>query len=202
MLQQSRARSTDKRFYGVVEAEVIKNAGDPEKEGRVQVKFSWFNGKMVTEWCRVAQIYAGNGYGSFFIPEEKDEVLVAFVHGDMRFPIIIGGLYNGKDKPSTSREDDKDQKLIRTKAGHEIIFDDTDSGKKISIIDSSTKNKIIIDTEKNTINIEADSDITVTSSTGKITFTAQAGIVLNSKADIKLDAATSIDATAPTINLN
>ena len=56
-----------------------------------------------SDWCRVVQPYAGNGYGAVFVPEKGDEVLVAFVHGDMRFPIVIGGLYNGKDKPPTAR---------------------------------------------------------------------------------------------------
>ncbi len=118
-----RSRSTDRRYFGVVEAIVVENDGDDE--GRVKVRFPWFDGgATITEWCRVSQLYAGGGYGSVFVPETGDEVLVAFVHGDMRFPIVLGGLYNGVDKPPTAREDGKDQKIIRTKAGHEVLFDD------------------------------------------------------------------------------
>ena len=104
----------------------MENEGDDE--GRVKVQFPWFDGgATVTEWCRVSQLYAGGGYGSVFVPEKGDEVLVAFVHGDMRFPIVLGGLYNGVDKPPTARTDGRDQKIIRTKAGHEVLLDD---GKK------------------------------------------------------------------------
>jgi len=118
-----RTRSTDRRYYGLVEAIVVENDGDDE--GRVKVKFPWFDGgATVTEWCRVSQLYAGGGYGSVFVPEKDDEVLVAFVHGDMRFPIVLGGLYNGVDKPPTARTDGRDQKVIRTKAGHEVLLDD------------------------------------------------------------------------------
>lgn len=118
-----RARSTDRRYYGVVEAIVVENDGDDE--GRVKVKFPWFDGgASVTEWCRVSQLYAGGGYGSVFVPEKDDEVLVAFIHGDMRFPIVLGGMYNGVDKPPTARKDGKDQKIIRTRAGHEVLLDD------------------------------------------------------------------------------
>ncbi|WP_043622498.1 phage baseplate assembly protein V [Nonomuraea candida] len=118
-----RARSTDRRFYGVVEAIVVENEGDDE--GRVKVTFPWFDGgSTVTEWCRVGQLYAGNGYGSVFVPEKGDEVLVAFVHGDMRFPIVLGGLYNGVDKPPAARTGGRDRKVIRTRAGHEVVFDD------------------------------------------------------------------------------
>jgi len=125
-----RAQSTDKRYYGVVEA-IVVDVYDPDKEGKVKVQFPWFDEDMVTEYSRVCQLYAGNGYGALFVPEVGDEVIVGFVHGDMRLPVILGGVYNGKDKPSSSREKTKDQKLIRTKAGHELVFDDQD--KKLTV---------------------------------------------------------------------
>ena len=128
--QMPRAESTDKRYFGVVEA-IVVDVIDPDKEGRVTIQFPWFDDEMITEYCRVCQLYAGNGYGALFIPEVGDEVLVGFIHGDMRLPVILGGLYNGKDKPSSHRQKTKDQKLIRTKAGHEIVFDDHD--KKVTV---------------------------------------------------------------------
>jgi uncharacterized protein involved in type VI secretion and phage assembly len=55
-----RSRSTDRRYFGVVEAIVVENDGDDE--GRVKVKFPWFDGgATITEWCRVSQLYAGGG---------------------------------------------------------------------------------------------------------------------------------------------
>ena len=42
---------------------------------------------------------AGKGRGLFYLPEVGDEVLVAFEHGDIRRPYVIGSLYNGSDKP-------------------------------------------------------------------------------------------------------
>jgi len=119
-----RSQAADQRYYGVVEAIVVE-VDDPEKEGRVKIKYPWFDDRTVTEWCRVRQLYAGNGYGTFFIPEPGDEVLVSFIHGDMRLPIILGGLYNGQDKPPSHRSRDKDEKLIRTREGHQLLFNDT-----------------------------------------------------------------------------
>lgn len=134
MTHPARSRSTDRRFYGVVEGIVVANGDKKGKEGRVKLKFPWFDEQMVTEWCRVRQPYAGNGYGAFFVPEEGDEVLVAFIQGDMRFPIILGGLYNGKDKPPTWRDGQtKDEKLIRTKGKHELLFDDSKNKEKIRL---------------------------------------------------------------------
>ena len=129
---QPRSRSADRRYYGVVEA-IVAEVEDSGEEARVKVKFPWFDDAMVTEWCRVAQPYAGNGYGFVFVPEQDDEVLVAFVHGDMRMPIVIGGLYNGKDKPPTARKKDNDQKMVRTKLGHELMLDDTEKTQRVRL---------------------------------------------------------------------
>lgn len=154
-----RSRSTDRRYFGLVEAIVVENDGDDE--GRVKVKFPWFDGgATVTEWCRVSQLYAGGGYGSVFVPEKDDEVLVAFVHGDMRFPIVLGGLYNGVDKPPTARTDGRDQKMIRTKAGHEVLLDD--GAKEIRITTAEGGNVTVTATGEiklvaKKVTIEADS---------------------------------------------
>jgi uncharacterized protein involved in type VI secretion and phage assembly len=165
-----RAQSTDRRYYGVVEA-IVVDAVDPEKEGRVKIQFPWFDEEMVTEWCRACQLYAGNGYGALFVPEVGDEVLVSFIHGDMRLPVIMGGLYNGKDKPSSHRDKTTDRKLIRTKAGHEIVFDDhdkrvtlttaggltlemDDDSKKVTLR-TSTGERVVLDGSSSQVSIEA-----------------------------------------------
>ncbi|HEX8186076.1 MAG TPA: phage baseplate assembly protein V [Blastocatellia bacterium] len=192
MSVQARSRTTDKRYYGVYEA-IVTDVNDPAKEARVKVRFPWFDEQMVSEWCRVRQAYAGNGYGSVFIPEPGDEVLVAFIQGDMRLPIILGGLYNGQDKPPTSRADDKDEKVIRTKGGHQITLDDTSGKEKITIVDSEEKNRIEIDTSKN--------EIRVSSTTGKLILEANE-IEIKAKAGMKVEAGADLKLKGATINLN
>ncbi len=162
-----RSRSTDRRFYGVAEAIVIDN-DDPEKEGRIKVRLPWFDVDMISDWCRVRQPYAGNGYGMYLVPEVGDEVLVAFIHGDLRKPMVLGGLWNGKDKPPAARGGGKDPKYLRTKKGHEILLDDSDGAEKIVIADSSGKNKIVIDTSGNSITIETGGKLTLRGGTVEI----------------------------------
>lgn len=165
-----RARSTDKRYYGVVEALVVESDGDDE--GRVKLRFPWFDSTTVTDWCRVSQLYAGNGYGSVFVPEKGDEVLVAFVHGDMRFPVVLGGLYNGQDKPPTARTGGRDQKMIRTKHGHEVLLDDTASQAAVRIT-SAAGHVVELDDQGKEIRITAAGGGTVTvSAQGEITLKA------------------------------
>ena len=186
-----RSQRADKLYYGVYPA-MVRQVGDPQRPGEVRLVFPWFDPGMETEWCRVCNLYAGNGYGSFFHPEEGDEVLVAFILGDMRQPIVLGGLYNGQDKPPTTRSSSKDEKMFRTKAGHQITLDDTDGAQKVVIVDKTGNNKIVIDSVANSIAI---------TSSGKLTLTGQ-GIEIKSSAGIKIEASATMDLKGSTINLN
>jgi phage baseplate assembly protein V len=163
----SRTRSTDQRFFGVFEA-IVEEVADDAREGRVKLSFPWFDPTMVTDWCRVAQLYAGNGYGSLWVPEEKDEVVVAFVHGDMRRPVVLGGLYNGSDKPPTYRAEDRDQKVLRTKAGHRIEFDDREKRVTVAAASGAT---ITLDEGKGEITVDAGQKLTLTATTIDVTAT-------------------------------
>jgi phage baseplate assembly protein V len=148
-----RSRSTDRRYYGVVEALVTNVTDDPEQECRVTLRFPFFDGATAeSDWCRVAQPYAGNGYGAVFVPEVGDEVLVAFVHGDMRFPIVLGGLYNGADKPPTHRTASLDQKMIRTKHGHQVVLDDSPGQEAIRIA-TAGGHELILDDAGGTVTV-------------------------------------------------
>lgn len=175
----ARASSADKRFYGVAVAIVTAVNDDKEQEGRVKVRFPWLDDSMETEWCRVAQIYAGNGYGAFFIPEVDDEVLVAFDHGDLHLPIILAGLYNGQDKPPSHRAANRDQKLIRTKGRHELLFDDSGGQERVRI-KTSAGHSVDLD--------DAGKKVTIRTASGE-TVTLEAGSVKLSATSVTLDAA-------------
>lgn len=186
MMTTPRSRSTDQRYYGVVEA-IVTDVDDPQKLGRVKLKFPWFDKEMETEWCRVRQFYAGNDYGAFFIPEAKTEVLAAFIHGDMRLPIILGGLYNGVDKPPSYREGKtNDEKLIRTKGKNEILMVDTENKKRIRI-KTEAGQTVELEDSGNKITIKTATGQTITIEPGKITLDA-ATIVL-SGTDVQLGTA-------------
>jgi phage baseplate assembly protein V len=175
---QSRSRTTDQRYYGVVPALVEAVEGDDE--GRVKLSFPWFDAGTVTDWCRVSQLYAGNGYGACFVPEQGDEVLVAFVHGDMRFPIVLGGLYNGKDKPPTARTDGRDRKMIRTRHGHQLVFDD-EPGHAAVRVTSAAGHVVELDDEGTAIRVTA-------AAGGTVSVRADGAITLTSTDSVTLDA--------------
>jgi uncharacterized protein involved in type VI secretion and phage assembly len=173
---------------------VVTNNQDPEKMGRVKVKFPWLSDSDESDWARVAAPMAGKDRGAFFLPEVEDEVLVAFHHGDMRFPYVLGALWNGKDTPPADNGDGKNNlRIIKSRSGHVVKLNDEDGKETIEIIDKSQKNSIVIDTSKNTITITTDKDITLSASKGTITLDAQ-NVQIKSSADTKIQASGNLNA--------
>ena len=88
----------NKKFYGVTTGRVI-NPLDPLMLGRVQVQLPFIDALDLSPWARVVTPMVGQFAGNYFIPNLGDEVLVAFEHGDIAYPFVVGSLWNEKDKP-------------------------------------------------------------------------------------------------------
>jgi uncharacterized protein involved in type VI secretion and phage assembly len=134
---------TQGRMYGVVVG-VVTNTDDPDSLARVKVSYPWMGDDAESPWARVVTPMAGGDRGMVFRPEVGDEVLVVFEHGDVRFPYVIGAVWNGVDGPPQHRGADGDNnvRMIRSRSGHEILLDDTSGSEKIVIVDSSESHKI------------------------------------------------------------
>ena len=91
---------------GIQTATIIGPSGEElfcDKYGRVKVQFHWDReGKKDANsscWLRVAQVWAGKGWGAFFWPRIGHEVVVVFEEGDPDQPLIIGSVYNAQNMP-------------------------------------------------------------------------------------------------------
>lgn len=207
---ESRSGARSGALYGVVIG-LVTNNKDEENLGRVKVKFPWLSEEDESQWARVATPMAGKDRGALFLPEVDDEVLIAFEHGDMRRPYVLGALWNGVDTlPKEFGNDGKNNlRLIKSRSGHLIKLDDTDGGEKIELIDKSGKNSIVVDTKENTITITTDKDILLKAPKGKISLDAKE-IELKSSAAVKVEAGSEMtlkaSATATlkgaTVNIN
>jgi phage protein D len=152
---------------------LVTNLSDPNNQGRVKVKFPWMplqtsgGAPPESDWVRMATPMAGASRGFLFLPEIDDEVLVAFEQGDPNRPFILGQLWNGKDAPplqnSVAAQSGKVvQRIIKTRAGHTILLDDSDSTPGIQIIDKTTKNSVKFDSAANVISVTSDDKMTIT----------------------------------------
>jgi len=90
---------------------VVTNNNDPEQLGRVRVKYPSLSDSEESAWARVATPSAGNQRGLLMLPQANEEVIVGFEHGDPRRPIVVGSLFNGKDKPGDELVQNKDGSL-------------------------------------------------------------------------------------------
>ena len=133
---------------------------DPEERGRVQVQFPWQEAdNEKTPWIRINTLHAGPGKGTNFIPEIGEEVWVGFENGNAERPIVLGTLYNGKEK-SGHHTAGNDLKVIKTRSGHTIIMNDSEDKMSITILDISG-NTIYLDTVKKSITIQAPETIDI-----------------------------------------
>jgi phage baseplate assembly protein gpV len=119
-LDEENEKKVRPKFYGVTVGTVI-NPLDPMFLGRLQVRLPFIDSLDLSPWARVATMMAGPFHGSYFIPNVGDEVLVAFEHGDVNAPYIIGSLWNLAAPPPLPSPVPQ-IRALRTLAGAQIVF--------------------------------------------------------------------------------
>jgi uncharacterized protein involved in type VI secretion and phage assembly len=92
-------RRPDRTWGGHLVVGIVTNNNDPDKGGRVRVKFPALGDDVESWWAPVLAPNAGKDRGLLMMPQVDDEVLVGFEQGDVRFPFVLGSLWNGKDTP-------------------------------------------------------------------------------------------------------
>jgi len=137
---------------------IVTDNKDPSKLGRVKLKIPIMSDQDSTFWCPVVMLGAGKNRGWFFIPEPQDEVLVLFEQGDLNRPIVVGAMWNGKDKPHEKNSGTNPRRVIKSRQGSRIIFDD--EKEQMILEDGVKKGRITFDAKANKITIEAlDGDV-------------------------------------------
>ena len=175
----------------------VSSVSDPDGLGRVQVRLlscDGVDGHDAPIWARVAAPFAGKDCGAFFIPDVGDEVLVVFVDGDRRFPIVVGSLWNGANTvPESLPGDAVDRWTITGKAGTRIaIVEETSGQETVSIETPGGVTVTITDESGGKVEIEcAQNTITIDSS----------GVSVRSSASVKVQASdVTVDAGSVTVN--
>lgn len=199
------------RFFGVVVG-IVTNNQDPDGMHRVKVRFPWLSDGDQDEshWARVATPMAGNDRGAYFLPEVDDEVLVAFDHGAVDHPYVIGSLWNGKDAPPESNSDgDNNHRGFKSRSGHIVRLNDQQGSETIEIIDKTGNNRIVISSSENKIVIQADGDIEIKSTRGKLSMSAigveiksQAGVDIQAMQNVDVKATAQVNVRGTLVNLN
>lgn len=164
---------------------IVTNNEDPENMGRVKVKFPTITEDHSSNWARVVSMGAADGRGFDCLPEINDEVLVAFEHGDIHRPYILGGVWNGEDAPPNKVDKNvQDGKVrlrtIQTRTGHRVQFIEEDGDTKAGVmIQTKGGHEIYLN--------DSDGKISITS-TGDLSLDAAGSVDIKASADINIQA--------------
>lgn len=173
---------------------VVTNTADEEKLGRVKVKLMAYGAEIELPWIRVMQPMGGKGskdasYGTFWIPEKDDQVVILQGPGGIDGMVVLGCLYEGKtNKPPFTKDNaDNNIKQLITRAGNELTFDDTDGKEKIHLQTKEAKIKIEFDAKEGKLTIQAEKEILLESADTTLNINAK-DITITAAADVKIDA--------------
>jgi Rhs element Vgr protein len=150
---------------------------DPDGQYKVQVSVPVLQAETEGVWARLANFYASDQFGAFFIPEIDDEVVLGYLNNDPSNPVVLGSLYSAKRVPPYELTADNYTKAIVTKSKLKIELDDE---KKIVTIITPAENQVVISDDGKSILLQ--------DQTGNKVELSESGIVLDSPKDISVTA--------------
>ncbi|MCP3065181.1 type VI secretion system tip protein VgrG [Myxococcus sp. K38C18041901] len=145
------------RMAGLQTATVVGPSSEEihtDEHGRIKVQFHWDRqGKRDEKsscFLRVAQAWAGLGWGFVFLPRIGMEVLVDFLEGDPDRPLVVGCVYNGKNTPPYALPEHKTRSTIRTSSSkdsdgfNELRFEDAKDAEEIFLHAQKDFNEVVL----------------------------------------------------------
>jgi len=197
---------------------LVTNTDDPEKLGRVKLKFPMYSDDVESAWARVVAPSAGPESGFITIPEVGEEVLALFPGGDVNYPLIIGSLWSEKNKiPASAAEASPGnvpkKQVLRSRKGHEILIDDTDAdlisltthdGHTI-VLDSANKkiqvktaggHEFVLDDNSGSVTLTVSGGHSATFDSGGVEISSAGNLEIKAAGNIKLGAGGQLELTA------
>jgi phage protein D len=193
------------RIPGLVVA-IVTNNLDPLDLGRVKLRYPWLDDNVESSWARVAAPGAGPNAGVTWLPEVNDEVLVGFEHGDIQFPFVLGGLWNGKDKPPLGEnlQDENEGKIKRSgfvsRRGHMLIFFDGPQDTGIALISANKKYRISLNETKNELHVVAGGKLKIEAQ--ELEIAVAGGATIKASSGMNLEAAGPLKVKGATVAIN
>ncbi len=161
---------------------VLEN--DPEGEDRIKVRLPLVSAADEGIWARLATLDAGEERGTFFRPEIGDEVVVGFLDGDPRHPIVLGMCHSSAKPAPEPAEDSNPRKGYVSREKMQFIFDDE---KKSIVLETPAGNKLTLSEEDKGIVIEDQNGNKITLDDSGIQIESAKDLGLKAAKDIALD---------------
>jgi uncharacterized protein involved in type VI secretion and phage assembly len=205
--QSETAHESDGYLKGVAIAIVTQNKDD-EGQCRVKVRYPWHDQPSESYWARLAMPMAGQERGWVLIPEVGDEVVVAFEREDMRFPYVLGAVWNGKAKPPLANDDGKnDKRILKSRKKHYLLFDDGtrgvvelthEKGRKVTLDDDGFA---VQDEKGNVVKVDSNSGAMTIEAKGQLNIKA-ASITIEATGTLEVKANATLTIRGSLVNIN
>lgn len=174
------------RCYGLWPA-MVTDVVDPDGLGRVEVRLPGLGeaGDDVRAWATLLSPYAEDGQGLQVLPAVDTQVVVAFEAGDPRRPYVVGAAWNGREAMPEAPTEANDKRLIRTRSGSLLEFDDAEGAAKVTL-SMRSGHRLVLDDAAQTVRLEHAGGCSVVMDATRVTITANA----------------SVDVSAPVLNVH
>ena len=180
------------RHFGLYPA-IVTDIVDPKDLGRVQVKFPWLgqDGDSVRAWATLLTPYADDDQGFLVLPAVDTQVVVGFEAGDLRRPYIVGSCWNGRERLPESPAAPNNKRVLKTRSGSILEFDDTDGAAKVTV-SMKSGHKMVLDDAAQEVSLSHSNGCTVTMNAGgQVQITANSTVEVNASA-VNVHAPTAI----------
>jgi uncharacterized protein involved in type VI secretion and phage assembly len=176
------------RYFGLYPA-IVTDIVDPQDLGRIEVKLPWLGESAdgdVRAWATLVTPYADDDQGFEFLPSVDTQVVVGFEAGNPRRPYIVGAAWNGRETLPEPPAAPNDKRLIKTRSGSLLEFDDTPGAPKITL-STAAGHQVVLD--------DGASAITIQHSNGSV-------VTLNAAGQVEIRANATVEITASAVNVH
>jgi uncharacterized protein involved in type VI secretion and phage assembly len=188
MIGEPRPDGDALRHFGVYPA-IVTDIVDPESLGRIQVKFPWLGAdgaRDVRAWATLLTPYADDDQGFEVLPAVDTQVVVAFEAGELRRPYIVGSAWNGEESMPEAPGAANNKRLIKSRAGSLLEFDDTDGAAKVTL-SMKSGHKLLLD--------DSAQEVKLTHANGCV-------ITFNAAGQIQIQVNATVEITASALNVH
>lgn len=167
---------------------LVTDIVDPDRLGRVEVRLPGLGqaGDEFRVWATLITPYAGDDEGFCAYPAVGTQVVIGFEAGDAGRAYVVGSCWNGREAPPTEATRPNDKKVLKSREGSVIEFDDTAGGVKVTVRTQSG-HTLVLDAGAREIRLSHGDGFGIT-----LTASGQVRVVGNGPVDI----------TAPAMNVH
>jgi uncharacterized protein involved in type VI secretion and phage assembly len=167
---------------------LVTNIVDPESLGRIQVKFPSLgeSGDDVRAWATLLTPYADDNQGFEILPAVDTQVVVGFEAGNPRRPYILGSCWNGRESLPESPQAANNKRLIKTRSGSLLEFDDSEGAAKVTV-SMKSGHQLVLDDGALEVSLKHSNGCT---------------IVFNAGGQIEIQANATVEITASALNVH